>query len=257
MPQPTDSPTAAPALKRVPLLAADTVLGEGLGAAERALAHEVTVGAVSLPAGPWLPPAEPPEDAIGLLVVRGLALRQVELSGRRQAQILGPGDIADPWSPVTRDLTPRPAPWRLLEPVVLAVIDDAAVAAAQRFPALGIALVRRLVERAEQLSALATLGQLPRVDLRLLAVMWHLAHRWGRMGSDGVLLRLPLTHEALGHLVGARRPSVTLALQQLDAAGLLRRRPGGGDWVLARQTEDILQADGSALDAWYASQDVR
>jgi hypothetical protein len=46
-----------------------------------------------------------------------------------------------------------------------------------------------------------------------------------------VHLDLPLTHEVLSHLVGARRPSVSGALTKLAAQGRLQRNAGG--WVLA------------------------
>ena len=43
----------------------------------------------------------------------------------------------------------------------------------------------------------------------------------------GVHVELGLTHEQLGRLVGARRPSVTTALGALRAAGLLDRTGDG------------------------------
>jgi CRP-like cAMP-binding protein len=46
-----------------------------------------------------------------------------------------------------------------------------------------------------------------------------------------VRLELPLTHELLAHLSGARRPSVSSALARLTADGRVRRERGG--WVLA------------------------
>jgi CRP/FNR family transcriptional regulator, cyclic AMP receptor protein len=45
--------------------------------------------------------------------------------------------------------------------------------------------------------------------------------------GDGVVIGLRLTHEVLGCLVGARRPTVTLALKDLGAAGHVRRRDDG------------------------------
>jgi hypothetical protein len=60
--------------------------------------------------------------------------------------------------------------------------------------------------------------------------MWHLAERWGRVGPEGVRVPLRLTHEALGRLVGARRPSVTTALSGLSKRGCLERTPAG--WLL-------------------------
>jgi hypothetical protein len=61
--------------------------------------------------------------------------------------------------------------------------------------------------------------------------MWHLAERWGRMGPSGVVVPIELTHGALGRLVGARRPTVTLALGELARDGALVRR-NDGSWVL-------------------------
>ena len=56
------------------------------------------------------------------------------------------------------------------------------------------------------------------------------ARRWTRVTSDGVRVRLPLTHQTLGQIVGACRPTVSLALGQLSARGEVRRQ--GDEWVL-------------------------
>jgi Crp-like helix-turn-helix protein len=51
------------------------------------------------------------------------------------------------------------------------------------------------------------------------------------VGPSGVVVPLELTHEALGHLVGARRPTVTLALSELGRQGAVTRRADGA-WML-------------------------
>ncbi len=79
--------------------------------------------------------------------------------------------------------------------------------------------------------------QLPRVDDRLLAVMWLLAESWGQVTPAGTLLPIGLTHAALGGLVGARRPTVTLALGSLTADGALRREERG--WLLLRSPNGL------------------
>jgi CRP/FNR family cyclic AMP-dependent transcriptional regulator len=48
------------------------------------------------------------------------------------------------------------------------------------------------------------------------------------VGKDGVSLDLPLTHQILGQLVGAQRPTVTLAIQALSEEGQLLRKAEGG-----------------------------
>ena len=80
---------------------------------------------------------------------------------------------------------------------------------------------------------------LPRAYARLLILFWLLAERWGRVARDGVHVTLPLTHEVLAMLVGAHRPTVTIALQRLTRAGLLtRERPDR--WLLTNRAIEYL-----------------
>ena len=52
-------------------------------------------------------------------------------------------------------------------------------------------------------------------------------------------LPVKLTHETLGRFVGARRPSVTLAMGQLADDGLITRRDDGA-WVLPPRSQEVL-----------------
>jgi Crp-like helix-turn-helix domain len=61
--------------------------------------------------------------------------------------------------------------------------------------------------------------------------MWHMADRWGKVGTEGVHVPLKMSHRALGQLVGAQRPSVTTALRQLASEGRLSRS-ADGTWML-------------------------
>jgi hypothetical protein len=61
-------------------------------------------------------------------------------------------------------------------------------------------------------------------------MLWLLAESWGKVTSAGTLLPLHFTHEALGAMVGARRPTVTLALGELADSGAVVQRDGG--WLL-------------------------
>ena len=74
------------------------------------------------------------------------------------------------------------------------------------------------------------ISQQPRLDDRLWMLFWELADRHGRVHPDGVHVDLPLTHEVLSHLAGARRPSVSSALTKLADQGRLERN--GRGWVL-------------------------
>ena len=93
------------------------------------------------------------------------------------------------------------------------------------------ALLDRAARRAERLVVLQAIAHLTRVDDRLLALLWCLAERWGRVSPEGVLVSLRLSHRTLAAMVGARRPSVTTALGQLMARGEVERR-ADGEWIL-------------------------
>jgi len=79
-----------------------------------------------------------------------------------------------------------------------------------------------------------------RVDVRLHMLLWHLAARWGRVRSDGTVLRLRLTHAVLADLVAARRPTVTTALSDLTRRGLIKT--DGENWVLSGEAPGDLLA---------------
>jgi CRP/FNR family cyclic AMP-dependent transcriptional regulator len=70
-----------------------------------------------------------------------------------------------------------------------------------------------------------------RVDVRLHMLLWHLAGRWGRVRSDGIVVPLRLTHSVLSDLVAARRPTVTSALSQLARQGVVSAIREG--WLLS------------------------
>ena len=87
-----------------------------------------------------------------------------------------------------------------------------------------------MAEQSDRLATQLAICQLPRVDQRLLAMMWLLAESWGQVTSAGTTLPLTLTHDTLGGLVGARRPTVTLALGELTDRGAIVRQDRG--WLL-------------------------
>jgi CRP-like cAMP-binding protein len=221
------------------LLDHDQELARHFDAAELPKASAaLTVAARRAPAGPWAPPAERPEGLIGFLVIEGIVLRETEIAGRGCAHLIGPGDIVDPWmqSEVNACGT---ATYRVVEDAVLAILNTRFVQNAAPWPQVLPAMVERLVRQSEQIGALYALALLPRVDTRLIAFFWQLAQRWGRVGSDGVIIPLDLTHRTLGELVGGRRPTISVALTELEQAGHLRRRQAGG-WALSRDSWKLL-----------------
>ena len=117
------------------------------------------------------------------------------------------------------------------------MLDRRFAAEVSQYPEITAALFDRLSERSLRLATTQAISQLTRVDRRLKALFWHLAERWGRVGGDGVVIPLALTHRILGQLVGARRPTVSTALSELAERDELVRR-ADGSWLLRGDPPD-------------------
>jgi CRP/FNR family transcriptional regulator, cyclic AMP receptor protein len=209
----------------VRLLDVEPELAVGLPADELAEARALAVPCLDLAAGES-PPAAAFSAALGAILVDGLMVRTSNAFGRPDAALAGPGDLVD-----GRALAAGQGRWRTLAPTRLALLDARFVRAARRWPALMAGLADRLFAAQEDHRTVAAIRGMSRVEDRLLALLGHAAVRWGRVTPDGVALDLPVTHELLGLLVGARRPTVSLALSTLREQGLLVRR-AAGSWVL-------------------------
>lgn len=85
--------------------------------------------------------------------------------------------------------------------------------------ALAQLLAKRVAILAEQLSEVA----FQRVTERVRSLLERLATEGGVANSRGYLIRDPLTHEELAHMVGAGRAAVTRALGQLQREGTIVR----------------------------------
>ena len=238
----------------VTLLDVDPDLGAEIPAEELELARRVTVShAIELPRGGW-----DPEDRerygdrpFALLVVEGLLTREVQLAHRSSAQLLGAGQLLHPWQR-SEGLVPAEVHWTVNERAVLAVLDERFLAAARRWPGLTRCLHARLASQWDDAAVHTSICQLPHVETRILALLWHLAERWGRVTGDGVLVPLALTHEAVGRLVGAQRPTVSLALRALAEQEAVIRREDGS-WLLSDVSRASLSPNASGL----AAPDVR
>ncbi|HWT94201.1 MAG TPA: helix-turn-helix domain-containing protein, partial [Solirubrobacteraceae bacterium] len=233
----------------VALLDVEPEIAAGVPEEELALLRRhTTLPGLLLAAEPWSPPAASAlgADPFALLVVEGLVTRSVALSDRASTQLHGPGDLVTPWHD-TDGLVPAVVEWRVNLPTHVAVLDERVLLAARRWPSVFRLVFDRLACQAARHAVHTAIGQLPRVDTRIMAILWHLAERFGRVTPDGVVVPLRLTHEALGHLIGSQRPTVTLALRQLTEAGALHRTPEGA-WVLRNGTQvDLAPTADAAL----------
>ena len=215
----------------VSLFEADPELLAAVPSRDRELACRGAVVAVQrLPVGTW-DPVSAGAPAWGLLVLEGLLARDVDLGAAGAAELLGPGDVLLPGGPAAGDALPGTVRWSVLEPGRAAVLDDRMAPIVQRWPLVSALLAQRAARRADRLALSRAVSHLTRVDTRVLATLWQLAERWGRVTPGGVVLSTPLTHRTIARLIGARRPSVTSATTDLARRGVLERR-GDGAWVL-------------------------
>lgn len=225
----------------VQVLAEDPDLAASLPEDELPRAQELLVArGETLPPdrqnGPWGPPDT--RGWIGLMIVEGLAVREIAIGKTAFAELLGPHDLIRPWDhdggvglPVEATVE-----WEILEETRVALLDDAFAARAAAWPPVLAGLSTRGVRRAHSLAIHQAICQLGRVEERLVLLFWHLAQRWGRVRADGVLVTVPLTHAMLAKLIGARRPSVTTALGALRKRGKLERTDDG--WLIPQENDE-------------------
>jgi CRP/FNR family transcriptional regulator, cyclic AMP receptor protein len=197
---------------------------------ERKRAGDLLLPGVEVEEGPFDPHvllSEP--DAFCGVVISGMVNRRMNLNAHAALRVLGPGAIISAVDSSASDLVTS-SEWVAMGRVRLAMVGAQFMRAASRWPELQRNLMLRFADQNEQLATQLALCQLPRVQDRLLGMLWLLAESWGKVTSAGTVLPLHYTHEALGAMVGARRPTVTLALGELADRGAVIQREGG--WLL-------------------------
>jgi CRP/FNR family transcriptional regulator, cyclic AMP receptor protein len=107
--------------------------------------------------------------------------------------------------------------------VSLAAINGRFRRAVRRWPGLAEFLHDRLGRQTHRSSMHLAMLHEPRAEDRVIGLFADLAERFGHVSADGILVDLPLSHEIIGRLIGSRRPTVTIALHQLAADGVLER----------------------------------
>lgn len=219
----------------VAVLERDPDLGEDLSEKEFELARQQAVARlVRYPKGPWSVRRRDFKSAgnLGVLITEGMLVRKVTVGDRTCAELLGPGDITQPWLRLATDASVgTEINWQVAQPILGAVLDRGFTTRVARWPEISAAVARRLMLRVHWLSFHLAVCHMRRVDDRLLLVLWHFADRWGRVTPDGIQIDLPLTHSLLALVVGARRPSVTAAVGALSEAGRIESR-AKSRWLL-------------------------
>jgi CRP-like cAMP-binding protein len=212
------------------LLDVDPDIAEFLSSEERAEAHRVTLPVRELEKGPVdVSGLLEATDAFAGVLVSGMLVQRLRVGEQIGLRLLGPGDVLS--------LTRQPgsmlishAETQVVAAGRLALLGREVLLAAHHMPRLLAGLHVRVAEQTDRLAAQLVICQLPRVDQRLLAILWLLAESWGQVTPAGTSLPLTFTHDVLGGMVGARRSTVTLALGELSERGALVRQDRG--WLL-------------------------
>lgn len=230
------------------LIDLDPTLVEGQPAASSLATARIAF--VTVQPGIWAP-EELPGDLgrpFALMVADGILLHHLRLADCVASEVLGPGDLlspqpqADPLVPIRRSL-------RVADTARIALLDRRLLPILAGAPLLGAQLLARAADQSGRMAAHRAIVALPRVEDRMLALFGHLAERWGRVGAAGLVVPLALTHEAIGHLIGARRPTVSLGLKVLSEQEVLSRR-ADGSWILNQSAlARLVPAPGEAWDA--------
>jgi CRP/FNR family transcriptional regulator, cyclic AMP receptor protein len=186
------------------------------------LGRQLMARVVNIPRGPFdpTPIVEDAEGWLGLLVLDGLVAVALDVGPAQTGWLVGDGDLIRPWDMGEISLT-QESSWRALRPARVALLDRGFSRRAAGAPAISRAVVARTAQTTHWLLAESLITSAPVIEDRLLLLFALLAERWGRVRPEGVWLELPLTHDWLARLCGARRPSVSTALGSLGEEGLV------------------------------------
>jgi CRP-like cAMP-binding protein len=219
---------------RVNVLLEDRELEDVVASERRAAAVRASVANTAfVRPGTWdaKTDAHRTHGGFGMLVLQGVLVRRVGFGERVGGELLGPGDLLRPSEHDGEEATlPFDAKWTVLSDLRLALLDRRWTARMAPYPEISVEMTARALRRARRLANVLTIALHPKLEERLQLLMWELADRYGRVHRDGVHVDLPLTHELISELAGARRPSVSSALSRLVQGGVMERH--GSGWIL-------------------------
>lgn len=164
----------------------------------------------------------------GLLVLDGLILQHARVLERSTTQMLGRGDLFCPWQIEQNSAVLRSTvSYEVIAASRVALLDDAFGERVRPWPEIASALIGR----AQALTVTRGLAGYPRVDIRIVALLWELAERSGvAVADETVVLPIPLDAQAIARIVGCEPESVSSALGLLRRDGLIASDSAG--WIL-------------------------
>lgn len=226
----------------VRLLDIDPDFGEELAPGARAEAEqEVVLPIVRLERGLWdveqLAHARGVRGSPrGFLVVAGTVSVDLAIAGQVCTRLITTRELVL-LDGRHEDSIPIHAGWSVLDSAILAVLDDRLAMIGSRWPGLMNAILKRAAQQVRHALLQQAISQLPRVEDRLLALLWSIADRQGVVRGDGVWIHLPVTHATLAQMIGARRPTVSLGLRALSDRGLVIADNGG--WLISPASVEL------------------
>jgi CRP-like cAMP-binding protein len=156
-----------------------------------------------------------------LLIEEGLVLMSAtnrESARRIVVSVAGPGSVVLP--PVADERLDALADARVT------LVSATSNRRLLEIPAAAISIVdgmrAGLQDCRQSLAHFASHRHAERVRLKLI----QLARSYGKVGTDGLLLEVPLTHELLADMVGSTRETVTRAVAHLADEGIIQRERG-------------------------------
>ena len=216
-----------------------------LGEQERdQVARHLLLPTVTVDAGPWdvraLDSAHGVEGkALGFLVLEGVIAMKVAVAGRTCTRLILAQDLLL-LDGVEDDVLPLRWSWAAIERATLVVFDQRLMVVTRRWPSLMTAIINRGALQARHALLQQAISQLPRVEDRLLGLLWAVADRRGVVRGSQIRIDLAITHETFAELIGARRPTVSLGLKKLAEDGLVSQDSRG--WLIARDSLDNFRA---------------
>lgn len=200
---------------------------DGVRTGEAVTARVVQLSRGALEAGALV---RDPHGWMGLLVLGGMITVEIDCGRARTCWLVGEGDLLRPWE-LQRNSVTQGALWRVLNRSRVALLDTAFAEGAAATPEMVSAITSRATRTTYWLLAQSLTASLHPLEERLLLLFALLAERWGKVTPQGVRVELPLTHDQLARMCGARRQSVCSAMGRLRQGGLLEPSSHQG-WLL-------------------------